>query len=353
MCSFQRLPTATRLLPGDLVMIPPESGRNRRMRLAPESLRRKYGFRYGLFSAMYLGSTEGCLRSIFYAEADSPRWLLVDRPVVTCRGGDSDELMAANTLAPSDPYPAVSHIRVIAVPNGASAASLAFTALCETPNLSRYRGGDLSRLLPRSPAERALAAETRRRLPALAGLGKTNEIQDLLSGVSKVSREMHGLLGDDYDNLAPLDFDGSSFPSKDSTPYEVMQYVSGRLPVLDMCLPCAYVPIKFFRDNPEISAYRMTDDAAAEAATAVVDAVFTRIRESFSAAAATVQCVTDALSAKRRKLLYLLDDAPEATGDPHQALDAPWRCDVPAGPSYDAPHTAVRRIREAAEEVAA
>ena len=156
MCSFYKLDTATRLLPGDIIMIPPESGRNRRMRLAPDSLRRKYGFRFGESIAPYLGSMESSLRTIFLADADKPKWALVESLNVTSLDDDDSELLAANMLDAPEPYPVVDYVNITAFSGGTSIVALANTALSSLPNpVERY---DYAHRLPKSPVVRAIEA---------------------------------------------------------------------------------------------------------------------------------------------------------------------------------------------------
>lgn len=359
MCSFYKLDAATRLLPGDIIMIPPESGRNRRMRLAPDSLRRKYGFKFGESIAPYRGSLERSLRTIFLADADKPKWALVESLSVTGRRDDDSELLAANMLDAPEPYPVVSHVNITEFQGGASIIALANTALSSLPNpVNRY---DYAHCLPKSPVVRAIEAGLGEHAAALSRLGDRTSIRTRFLNTAKAACEVCDHLGLDYDDDVESSLESFAFPALGLTAYELAQNVHLSLPRLEFSMPGACVPIGFFESNPGILAYRMTDEAAKTVATIVFNSAFAKFRGDLENLAGTVRIASEELADKMEEVLSFHDLVPETAhydaetvvrhvGDD---LDGLWRTAQPPMPAFDAPYVAAARIREAAGEVAA
>ena len=359
MCSFYKLDAATRLLPGDIIMIPPESGRNRRMRLAPDSLRRKYGFRFGESIAPCRGSLERSLRTIFLVDADKPKWALVESLSVTGRRDDDSELLAANMLDAPEPYPVVSHVNITAFQGGASIIALANTALSSLPNpVNRY---DYAHCLPKSPVVRAIEAGLEEHSAALSRLGDRTSIRTRFLSTAKAACDTCDHLGLDYDDDVESSLESFAFPALGMTAYELAQNVHLSLPRLDSSMPSACVPIGFFKSNPGILAYRMTDKAAKTVATIVFNSAFAKFRGDLEDLAGTVRIASEELADKMGEVLSFHDLVPETA--PYDAetvvrrvgddLDGLWRNAQPPMPAFDAPYVAAARIREAAGEVAA
>lgn len=359
MCSFYKLDAATRLLPGDIIMIPPESGRNRRMRLTPDSLRRKYGFKFGESYAPYRGSTERSLRTIFFADADQPKWALVESLSVTGRRDDDSELLAANMLDAPEPYPVVSHVNITAFPGGASIIALANTALSSLPDPVNSR--DYAHCLPKSPVVRAIEAGLEEHSAAFSRLGGRTYIRTSFLNAAKAACEVCDHLGLGYDEDVGSYLESRTFPALGLTAYELAKNVYLSLPRLDSSMPRACVPIGFFESNPGILAYRMTDGAAKTVATIVFNSAFASFRGNLENIAETAKAASDGLAEKMREILSFHDLVPETV--PYDAetvvrrvgddLDGLWRTAQPPAPAFDAPYVAATRIREAAREVAA
>ena len=360
MCSFYKLDAATRLLPGDIIMIPPESGRNRRMRLAPDSLRRKYGFRFGESIVPYLGSMECSLREIFLVDADKPKWALVESLNVTSLNDDDSELLAANMLDAPEPYPVVDYVNITAFSGGTSIVALANTALSSLPDpVNRY---DYAHRLPKSPIVRAIEAGLSEHAATLCRLGDRTSIRTRFLNTAKAACEVCDNLGLDYDHDMTPSLESKKFPASGLTAYELVRDVRPSLPSLDkLSMPSACVPIGFFKSNPGILAYRMTDEAAKMVATIIFDSAFAKFRSDLENLAETVRIASEKLADKIEEVLSFHDLVPETA--PYDAdtvvrrvgddLDGLWRNARPSAPAFDAPYVAAARIREAAKEVAA
>lgn len=358
MCSFYKLDAATRLLPGDIIMIPPESGRNRRMRLAPDSLRRKYGFRFGESFAPCCGSLECSLREIFLVDADKPKWALVKSLNITDRRSDDSELLAANMLDAPEPYPVVNYVNITAFSGGTSIIALTNTALLSLPDpVNRYT---YAHSLPKSPVVRAIEAGLREHAAALCRLGDRTSTRARFLHAAKAACEVCEHLGLDYDRDVGSSLESETFPASDMTVYDLVQNVHSSLPCLTDT-PSACVPIEFFESNPSILAYRMTDEAAKTVATIIFDSAFAKFHSDLENLAGTVKIVSEKLADKMREVLSFHDLVPETA--PYDAetavrrvgddLDGLWRNARPPAPAFDAPYVAAARIREAAGEVAA
>lgn len=359
MCSFYKLDTATRLLPGDIIMIPPESGRNRRMRLAPDSLRRKYRFRFGESFAPCCGSLECSLREIFLIDADKPKWALVKSLNVTGRLSDDSELLAANMLDAQEPYPVVDYINITAFSGGTSAIALANTALLSLPSpVNRY---DYAHRLPKSPVVRAIEAGLAEHAAALSLLGDRTSIRARFLYTAKAACEVCDNLDLDYDRDVGSTLKSGAQPASDMTAYDLVQNVCPILPNLKSSMPSACVPIEFFESNPGILAYRMTDKAAKTVATIIFDSAFAKFRSDLENLAETVKIASEKLADKMGEVLSFHDLVPETA--PYDAdtvvrrvgddIDELWRNAQTPMPAFDAPYVATARIREAAGEVAA
>lgn len=359
MCSFYKLDAATRLLPGDIIMIPPESGRNRRMRLAPDSLRRKYGFRFGESFAPCCGSMECSLREIFLVDADKPKWALVESLNVTSLDDDDSELLAANMLDAPEPYPVVDYVNITTFSGGTSIVALANTALSSLPNpVNRY---DYAHRLPKSPVVRAIEAGLSEHAATLCRLGDRTSTRARFLHAAKAACEVCKHLGLDYDRDVGSSLESETFPALGLTAYELVQNVRPSLPSLKLSMPSACVPIGFFKSNPGILAYRMTDEAAKTVATIIFDSAFAKFRSDLENIAKTVRIASEKLADKMVEVLSFHDLVPETA--PYDAetavrrvgddLDGLWRNARPPAPAFDAPYVAAARIREAAKEVAA
>ena len=358
MCSFYKLDTATRLLPGDIIMIPPEPGRNRRMRLAPDSLRRKYGFRFGESVTPCFGSLKCSLREIFLIDADKPKWALVKSLNITSRRSDDSELLAANMLDAPEPYPVVDYVNITAFSGGTSVIALANTALLSLPNpVDRY---NYANCLPKSPVVRAIEAGLAEHAAELSLIGDRTSIRTRFLDTAKAACEVCDNLGLDYDRNVGSTLASRTHPASDMTVYDLVQNVRFSLPCLTGT-PNACVPIEFFESNPGILAYRMTDKAAKTVATVIFDSAFAKFRGDLENLAETVKTASEKLADKMGEVLSFHDLVPETA--PYDAdtvvrrigddLDGLWRNAQPSMPAFDAPYVAAARIREAAGEVAA
>ena len=358
MCSFYKLDTATRLLPGDIIMIPPESGRNRRMRLTPDSLRRKYRFRFGKSFAPRCGSMECSLREIFLIDAGKPKWALVKSLNVTARRSDDSELLAANMLDAPEPYPVVDYVNITAFSGGTSVIALANTALLSLPSpIGRY---NYANCLPKSPVVCAIEAGLAEHAAALSLLGDRSSIRTRFRYTAKAACEVCDNLDLDYDRNVGSTLESGAHPSSGMTAYDLVQNVHFNLPCLTST-PSACVPIKFFESNPDILAYRMTDKAAKTVATIIFDSAFAKFRGDLENLVETVKIASEGLTDKIGEVLSFHDLVPETA--PYDAdtvvrrvgddLDGLWRNAQPPAPAFDAPYIAATRIREAAREVAA
>lgn len=360
MGSFHELGRTDRLLPGDLLLIPPETpgSANRRMRLAPETLRRKYGFRVGAECTPYLGSLERALRTALYDEPQKPRWLLVTDLRVSRAADAADEMLTLNSAdGEPDQYPVVDYVYAHPVLGSASASMLAATALLSStvdPRLSY----DTRNLLPASPLAAAMERLIASYAPRMQAVGSSNTLDArfrvVCAEISRVGMLISRLLATGTESAS---FTPNAIPSSDAGVYDFVEYACYSMERFDhdskICLPA-----KFLRRNSGIRAYRLTEEAADAAAATVVRRAFVRARTELAATAAYATAIercfhgmADGISALRAKM-----PEPERAEPPYfmpelEELQRAVECPPP--PTLDAPFRAVVRVKAAALGVAA
>lgn len=361
MGSFHELRRADRPLPGDLLLVPPEppGSANRRMRLTPETLRRKYGFRVGANNAPYLGSTDRALRSALCREPQTPRWLLVTDVRVSRPADEVDDLLALNSAAgaPDTSYPVVDYVYAYPVPGPLDAATLAATSLVHS-TLEPSLRHDNRRLLPKSPLTAAMERLIESYDPQMQAVGSSETLYSQFrltcSKLSDVGYRVSQFLDR---NAEPMSFDPNAIPSSDASVYDFVSYTCYSMHRLEpnsgIC-----IPMKFLRLNPGIRAYRLTGEAAEAAAAAVVRFAFSRARTELAGTAAYARAVGKCFDGMAESISSLHDrmPAPEQAG----ALDLTPELEglrgavgLPPPPAFDAPFRAAARVRAAALEVAA
>lgn len=360
MGSFHELGRTDRLLPGDLLLIPPEvpGSANRRMRLAPETLRRKYGFRVGSECQPYLGSTERALRTALYDEPQNPRWLLVTDVRVSHAADEADELLAMNSAdGGSDRYPVVDYVYANPVLGSMSASMLAATALLNSTVDPRLHY-DNRNLLPVSPLASAMERLILSYAPRMRAVGSSDTLyarfRTICSTISDVGVRVSRLLDSDAESAS---FIPNAIPSADAGIYDFVEYACYSMERLDSNLRIC-LPVKFLRCNRGIRAYRLTDEAADVAAATVVRRAFVRARTELAATATYARAIERCFHGMAGSISELHAKMPE----PEQAeplyltpeLEGAQReVERPPLPVLDAPFRASARVRAAALEVAA
>lgn len=361
MGSFHELRRADRPLPGDLLLIPPEppGSANRRMRLAPETLRRKYGFRVGDNIAPCLGSTDRALRRALYEDPQNPRWLLVSEVRVSQPADETDEFLAMNSATgePGSSYPVVDYVYAYPVPGLLDAATLAATSLIHSTINPRLRY-DSRKLLPKSPVTAAMERLIESYGPQMRTVGSSDtlyaQFRPTCSKLSDVGYRVNQFLDRSAEAMI---FDPNAIPSSDADVYDFVNYACYSMHKLesysDVCLP-----MKFIRCNPGIRAYRLTDEAAEAAAAAVIQFAFNRARTELAGTAAYARAVAECFAGMADSISSLHDKMPAP--EPVAGLDLTPDLEgfrdtaaLPALPVLDAPFRAVALMRAAALEVAA